>query len=33
LKEGFVYSCYHGAKGTEKEFVADSFETFLDLID
>lgn len=33
LKEGIVYSCYHGAKGTEKEFVADSFETFLDLID
>ena len=33
LKEGKVYSCYHGAKESEKEFVADSFETFLDLID
>ncbi len=33
LQEKKVYSCYHGVKGAKKEFIANSFEDFLDLIE
>ena len=31
--EGKIYTCYHGSKDSEKEFMADDFDSFMEMID
>ena len=33
LYEGKVYTCYHGSKDSEREFMEDDFESFMEMID